>query len=86
VYDESWRDHLLLKVVYEFKVPAACSCFKLNVSAESQKRTIHVFHELEGRDESRFALKSKKKHRLELQVTIVKYILSLLGRNGLCLI
>ena len=56
------------------------SRFKLNVSAGSQKRTIHVFHELEGSDESRFALKSKQKLRLELQVTIVKYILSLFGQ------
>jgi hypothetical protein len=57
------------------------SRFKLNVSAGSQKRTIHVFHEPEGRVVSRFALKNKKKHRLELQVTIVRYILSLLGQT-----
>ena len=42
----------------------------LNVSAGSQKRAIH---EPEGRDESRFALKLKR----NLDVTIVKYILSL---------
>jgi len=49
------------------------SRFKLNVSAGSQKRTIH---KPEGKDESRFSLKSKKNRN----VTIVKYILSLLGQ------
>ena len=49
------------------------SRFKLSVSAGSQKRTIH---KPEGKDESRFSLKSKRNRN----VTIVKYILSLLGQ------
>jgi len=49
------------------------SRFKLNVSAGSQKRTIH---KPEGKEESRFSLKSKR----NINVTIVKYILSLLGK------
>ena len=49
------------------------SFVRLNVSAGSQKRAIH---EPEGRDESRLKLKLKR----NLDVTIVKYILSLLGQ------
>jgi len=49
------------------------SRFKLNVSAGSQKRTIH---KPEGKDEFRFSLKSKRNRN----VTTVKYILSLLGQ------
>jgi len=45
--------------------------------AGSQKRAIH---EPEGRDESRFALICKNSER-NLNVTIVKYILSLLGQT-----
>jgi len=48
--------------------------FKLNVSAGSQKRTIH---KPEGKDESRFSLKIKR----NINVTIVKYILSLFGQT-----
>ena len=53
--------------------PLSRSRSKLSVSAGSQKRTIH---EPEGRDETRFELKVKR----NLDVTIVKYILSLLGQ------
>jgi hypothetical protein len=56
------------------------SRFQLNVTAGSQNRAIRAINEPEGRDESRFALKIKKKFRLELQVTIVRYILSLFGQ------
>jgi len=55
------------------KYNMARSRFKLNVSAGSQKRTIH---EPEGKDESHLSLKSKRNRN----VTIVKYILSLLGQ------
>jgi hypothetical protein len=50
------------------------SRFRLNVSAGSQKKTIH---KPEGRDKSRCALYYKR----NLNVTIVKYILSLLGQT-----
>ena len=56
------------------KYNMARSRFKLNVSAGSQKRTIH---KPEGKDESRFSLKSKR----NINVTIVKYILSLFGQT-----
>jgi len=54
----------MLNVVHAKKGVIPGSRFKLNVSAGSQKRTIH---EPEGKDESRFSLKSKR----NINVTIV---------------
>ena len=61
---------------YRTMMEVTRSRFKLNVSAGSQKRTIH---KSEGRNESRFSSISKNSKR-NLNVTIVKYILSLFGQ------
>jgi len=74
-YRWSWDEEGFSSIILRQRMENdSWSRFRLNVSAGSQKRAIH---EPEGRNESRFSLISKR----NLNVTTVKYILSLLGQT-----